>query len=131
MSKPTALRWAIASLLLALGSTALPISAQALASIRSPNPAATRQSATVGLDATGTIAINTTCRMNTGDRRVASGSVSTRYIYWVMRDPSGSFYVMYWAQHDCTQWQQTQTYSTQREAYEAFMCQYIEERCSP
>jgi hypothetical protein len=69
--------------------------------------------------------------MATGDRRVASGSVSTRWIYWVLQNSARQYYVTYWAQHDCTQWQQTTTYATQREAYSAFMCQYIRERCNP
>ncbi len=130
-------RWAIAPLLLAVASVALPGSAQTLTSIRLPNALANSvevySSTTARLSiAPGAIASNPTCPgMNTGDRRVASGSVSTRYIYWVLRAPSGGFYLTYWAQHDCTQWQRTQTYSTQREAYEAFMCQYIEERCNP
>lgn len=107
-----------------LSNAALPVSMQAFT--------ATRPSATASLAViVGAVASNPTCPgMNTGDRRVASGSVSTRWIYWVLQNPSRQYYVTYWPQHDCTQSRQTTAYATQSEAYSAFMCRYIRERCN-
>lgn len=126
MPNLTAAPWAIAPLFLTLGSMALPAPAQAPDPVRSIHPV---ERSIITAD---TVASNATCPgMTTGDRRVASGSVSTRWIYWLLQNSARQYYVTYWAQHDCTQWRQTATYPTQREAYSAFMCQYIRERCNP
>jgi len=126
MPNLTAAPWAIAPLFLTLGSMALPAPAQAPDPVRSIHPV---ERSIITAD---TVASNATCPgMTTGDRRVASGSVSTRWVYWVLQNSARQYYVTYWAQHDCTQWRQTATYPTQREAYSAFMCQYIRERCNP
>ena len=126
MPNLTAAPWAIAPLFLTLGSMALAAPTPALDPVRSIHPV---ERSIITAD---TVASNPTCPgMTTGDRRVASGSVSTRWIYWVLQNSARRYYVTYWAQHDCTQSQQTTAYATQREAYSAFMCQYIRERCNP
>lgn len=123
--------WAIATCLITLCHAPLPVSAKAFTTTAATTVAAARPSARLAV-IVGAVASNPTCPgMNTDDRRVASGSVSTRWIYWVLQNPARQYYVAYWPQHDCTQSRRTTTYSTQREAYSAFMCQYIQERCNP
>jgi len=56
-----------------------------------------------------------------GDREVASGSVSSRWTYLIIQQGRGNrFYVAYWPQTDCSRISRTSIHSTQNDAYQEF-----------
>lgn len=64
-----------------------------------------------------------------GERRVSTGSVSSRWSYAIFQESSSRYYLRYWEQADCNRRGETLSYSTQQEAYRDFICQHDRERC--
>ncbi|GAB4434773.1 MAG: hypothetical protein D6742_11030 [Cyanobacteria bacterium J069] len=69
--------------------------------------------------------------MNPGssERRVATGSVSSRWNYAIFQESSNQYYLRHWEQADCNRQGTTRSYSTQQDAYRAFICRHVRERC--
>jgi hypothetical protein len=101
---------------------------------QSPSPAQTRPQSTAAASSRS----NTTARSNTcadlmnpgsGERRVSTGSVSSRWNYAIFQESSRRYYLRHWEQADCNRRGETRRHSTEREAYLDFICQHVRERC--
>ncbi|WOB42336.1 hypothetical protein HNI00_03540 [Thermoleptolyngbya oregonensis NK1-22] len=64
-----------------------------------------------------------------GERRVSTGSASSRWNYAIFQASNSQYYLRYWEQADCTRQGETGMHSTEREAYRAFICRHDRERC--
>lgn len=101
---------------------------------QSPSTAQTRpQSTPAASSRSNTAARSNTCAdlMNpgSGERRVSTGSVSSRWNYAIFQESSRRYYLRHWEQSDCNRQGETRRYSTEREAYLEFICQHDQERC--
>jgi hypothetical protein len=96
------------------------VSLRANPALSTDRPLSTRSVSTTSASATPTQ--DTACRpASERDRRVANGTVSSRWAYEIWQDNQG-FRTRYWQQSQtCDQARTTFHYSTQEEAYRAFL----------
>jgi len=64
-----------------------------------------------------------------GERRVSTGSVSSRWSYAIFQESSSRYYLRHWEQADCTRQGETSRHSSEREAYREFICLHDRARC--
>ncbi|MFQ3615585.1 MAG: hypothetical protein SNJ57_03900 [Cyanobacteriota bacterium] len=64
-----------------------------------------------------------------GERRVSTGSVSSRWSYAIFQESNRQYYLRHWEQADCTRQGVTSRHSSEREAYREFICRHDRARC--